>query len=317
MNLRWRTLFPLLLAAGQMALAEPASPMSQPPLPPLAKSLAEQFRELLAANPAERQRLLAGRTPEARVVITAKLKEFETLSSAEREVRLQVAQLQFYLSSLLRAEPEARTNLLSRVPAEDRPLLEERLKAWDALSPEARQDILDSEKSLSHFVRQESADPQQLSTALTKVPAPARPEIEAQFARWSALPAEERARKTANFQRFFDLSESERNRTLNRLPDTERRQMEVALARFAGLPAEQRDRYLRAFHRLATLSAEERAEFLGNAAKWQAMSADERKAWRNLVQNALRPPLPPPPLPLRRTGTSLVATNTPAQHLPN
>ena len=317
MKLCWRTLFPLLLAAGRLALAEPASPAPQPPLPPPAKSLAEQFRTLLAASPAERQRLLATRTPEARSVITAKLKEFEALPAAEREVRLQVAQLQFYLSPLLRAEPAARTNLLSRVPAEDRPLLEERLKAWDALTPEVQQDILDSEKSLSHFVRQESADPRQLSAVLTRVPAPARPEVEAQFARWSALPTEERARKTANFQRFFDLSESERSRTLNRLPDTERRQMEVALASFARLPAEQRDRYLRAFHRLATLSAEERAEFLGNAAKWQAMSADERKAWRNLVQHAIRPPLPPPPIPQRRTAPPLVGTNTPAAWLPN
>lgn len=315
MKLTWRSLLPLLLAAGQLALAESAPP----PLPPAVKSLAEQFRELLTASPAERQRLLATRTPEARAIITTKLKEFETLPPAEREVRLQVAQLQFYLSPLLRAAPALRTNLLSRTPAEDRPLLEERLKAWDALTPETRREILDSERSLSHFVRQESADPRQLTNTLANVPAPARPEVEAQFARWSALPPEERARKTANFQRFFGLSESERNRTLSRLPDEERRQMDQALARFAGLPPEQRDRCVRAFHKFAALSPDERSEFLSNAAKWQAMSTDERQAWRSLVLHAIRPPLPPPPVPvpLRRPGPALVATNSPAERLPN
>ena len=315
MKLSWRSLFPLLLATGRLVLAEPASP----PLPPAAKSLAEQFRELLSATPADRQRLLASRTPEARAIITTKLKEFETLPPAEREVRLQVAQLQFYLSPLLRSTPAARPNLLNRAPAEDRPLLEERLKAWDALAPETRREILDSESSLSHFVRQESADPRQLSAVLANVPAPARPEVEAQFARWSALPAEERARKTANFQRFFGLSENERNRTLSRLPDAERRLMDQALTRFAGLPPEQRDRCVRAFHKFAAFSPEERAEFLSNAAKWQAMAADERQAWRALVLHAIRPPLPPPPVPVpvRRPGAALVATNSPTGQLPN
>ncbi|HTH50239.1 MAG TPA: DUF3106 domain-containing protein [Candidatus Limnocylindria bacterium] len=315
MTLPWRSLLPLLLATGRLAVAEPATP----PLPPPAKSLVEQFRALLSAPQAERERMLAGRTPEARAIITTKLREFEVLPPAEREIRLQVAQLQFYLSPLLHAAPEARADLLSRAPAEDRPLLEERLKAWDALDPETRGEILDSERSLSHFVRQESAVPKPLSDVLASVPALARPEVEAQFARWSALPPEERARKTANFQRFFGLSENERNRTLSRLPEDERRQMARALARFASLPPELRERCVRAFHKFAALSAEERAEFLRNAAKWQAMSADERKAWQNLVQHAIQPPLPPPPVPvpLRRPNSAVAVTNLPPNRLPN
>jgi hypothetical protein len=147
------------------------------------------------------------------------------------------------------------------------------------------------EQSLSHFVRQESADPKQLSAVLTAVPALARPEVEAQFARWSALPTEERARKTANFQRFFDLSESERSRTLNRPPDLERRQMEVALARFAALLPNSATATGAPFTSWP-ICRRDSGEFLSNAAKWQAMTADERKAWRNLVQRAIRPPLP-------------------------
>lgn len=303
--LLWFSLTGFLLAVADPVL---------PPLPPPVKSLAEQFRELLAAPPAQRRTLLTGKSVAAQNIIMVKLREFESLPPDQRELRLQVAQLQFYLSPLLRAEINSRSNLLSHAPAADRPLLEDRLKAWDALPAETRREILDSERSLSYFVRQETADPAQLASVLDRVSPPARPEVEAQFARWRALPADERARKTANFQRFFDLSEREQTRTLSRLTDAERQPMERTLARFESLPPEQRERCVRAFRQLAAMSPNERADFLRDAARWQAMSADERAAWRRLVQHASRPPLPPPPVPgpLRRTPTALVATNRPA-----
>ena len=310
MKLRRPILLLLLLTTLRLALADPILP----PLPPPMKSLAEQFRELLAATPRQRQALLAGKSVPAQNLIMVKLREFETLPADQRELRLQVAQLQYYLSPLLHANGAARSNLLAHAPAEDLPLLEDRLKAWDALSVETRRDILESERSLSYFVRQETADPKQLATVLEHVSAPTRPEVEAQFARWRALPADERARKTANFQRFFDLSDAERTRTLSRLSDLDRGQMERTLSRFESLPPEQRERCVRAFRQLGAMSPDERTEFLRDAAKWQAMSADERAAWRRLVQHVARPPLPPPPLPvlLRRVPAALVATNTPA-----
>jgi Protein of unknown function (DUF3106) len=308
---RFRPILLLLcLTAFRPALADSVAP----PLPPPTKSPAEQFRELLAATPAERRALLTGKSVAAQNLILAKLREFEVLPADQRELRLAVAQLQFYLSPLLHADPGSRSNLLARTPAEDRPLLEDRLKAWDALPAETRRDILESERSLSYFVRQETADPKQLAALLEQVSPAARPELEAQFARWRALPADERARKTANFQRFFSLSDAERARTLGRLPEAERRQMDRTLSRLASLPPEQRDGCVRAFRRLAAMSPEERAEFLANASKWQAMSGEERAAWRQLVQRAANPPLPPPPIPvpLRRPAAALVATNAPA-----
>ena len=285
-----------------------------PPLPPTAKSPVNLFRELLMADPARRTELLAGRPPAARELIEAKLKEFESFGG-EVEVRLRVAQLQFFLSPLLRAQPDQRTALLQRAPAEDRELLEDRLKAWDSLAPELRHDILESERSLKYFIRQETADPKQLAAALERAPGPARAEIEAQFARWRALSPEERSRKTAQFQRFFGLSEAERERTLSRLPDAERRQMEHSLARFAVLPPEQREQCLRAFRKLSELSASEQAEFLSNTAKWQAMSPAERSAWRKLVQRVSGPPMPPPRLPISmpRGVDTAVATNSAAE----
>lgn len=312
MRLSWRALCLLLPALGGLLWAGPATP----PLPPVKRSPAEQFRELLAASPAQRRQILASRSAVASNLITAKLKEFEVLPPLQREVRLQLAQLQYYLSPLLHADALSRANQLAGVPAGDRPLIEERLRAWDALPAETQREISDSERSLSYFVRQESADPQQLAATLRQLPAPARPEVEAQFARWSALPPGERARKTANFQRFFGLNERERDQTLSRLPDLERRQMQLALSRFSSLPPAQRDRCVRAFHQLAALSPDERTEFLGNVAQWQTMTAGERSAWRALVQRAIQPPSPPPlppPLPptLRRPAAAVVMTNQP------
>ncbi len=282
-----------------------------PPLPPAARSPVDLFRELMTAAPARRAELLAGKSPTARALIEAKLKEFEALGG-EVEIRLRLAQLQFYLSPLLRSTPDQREALLQRAPTEDHDMLRERLKAWDSLSADTRREILESERSLQYFVRQESADTRQLQSALERAPAPSHPEIEAQFARWQVLSAEERGRKTAQFQRFFGLSESERLKTLGRLPDAERQQMERSLSRFAALPPEQREQCLRAFRRLSELSDAERAEFLSNAAKWQAMSGTERAAWRKVVQKVSGPPIPPPrlPVPIPRNAGAAVATNS-------
>ena len=305
-----RPLLSILLAARLVAASS-----APPPVPEPRQSPAVLFRQLLAATEPQRSELLASKPEPARALIVAKLKEFEALPPDQRELRLRVAQLQFYLSPLLRVPATVRSNRLERVPPEDRPLLEERLQAWDALPEGTRREILETERSLSYFVRQESADPKKLAALLEQVPAPARPEVEAQFARWSSLPADERARKAAHFSRFFDLSGPERDKTLSRLPDVERQQMERTLAKFSSLPPELRDRCVRAFRQFGALSPEERSEFLQSAAKWQAMPADQRAARRRLVQKVATPPLPPPPRPplvQPRDKAVVVATNSPA-----
>lgn len=312
MNPSWPRLLllpALLLAIEGGAQGLPRDSRPRPPLPTV-KAPAQVFRELLAASPDQRAVFLAARSEKSRELITAKLDEFAALSPEERELRLRVAQLQFFLSPLLQLEPAARTNLLANVPDDDRPLILERLKAWDALPAETRRDILESERSLSHFVRQPAADPRELAAVVTRAPAAARPEIEAQLRRWLDLTPAERARKTANFQRFFDLTEAERQRTLQQLSTTDRAQMEATLRAFESLPPEQRDRCVRAFRKFAGLSVTERAEFLRNAEKWQAMSAGERSAWRRLVDRAFNQPPLPPPLQLQGSRNLLVATNT-------
>lgn len=296
----------LVLLHLPASAAEPASGV--PPLP-APRSPVQTFRELLAAPTAQRHAYLARKSPAARELIETKLKEFEALSGPERELRLELAQLQFYLSPLLAADPANRAASLAAVPEELRTMIGERLRAWDALLPEARREILESEQSLSHFIRLETADPGRLAAVVAGASAAARPEVEAQLQRWLALSAEERARKTAGFQQFFNLTDREQARTLKRLDDTDRARMEATLASFEQLPPAQRQRCVEAFRQFASFTPERRAEFLRDAEKWQALSAAERAAWRRLVQRAAeQPPLPEPPWPVR---PALVTTNSP------
>lgn len=282
---------------------------SAPPLPVL-RSPVQTFRELLAAPAAQRTAYLAKKSGPARELIEAKLREFETLPPGERELRLQLAQLQFYLSPLLAAPTGERPQLLAAAPEDVRPMLEERLRSWDSLPADARREISESEKSLSHFVRLESADPGRLADVVRQAPAATRPEVEAQLRRWLALSTTERARMTAGFQGFFGLTERERERTLKQLSSTDREQMEATLAAFGQLPASQRQQCVEAFRKFSSLSPERRAEFLRDAAQWQSLSAAERASWRRVVQRAVEQPPMPGELPFRGRP-AMVATNAP------
>lgn len=268
------------------------------PQPPTRKAPTELFRELLATSPAERAAFLANRPPAARELIAAKLLEFEVLPPDQRELRLRVAELQFYLSPLLRSTNEARTRLLSGTPMEVRPLLMERLQAWDSLPEDRRQDVLDSEQSLSFFVRLQVTDPASLTNALRQVPAAQRAAVEAQWTRWQGLTPEQRIRKTDDFRHFFELRTGEQEKVLRMISSAERKQMERTLSQFNQLPPDQRDRAVRGFGRFMAMSDTERADFLLNAAKWQGMTPTEREAWRRVVERATNPlPLPIPPDP--------------------
>jgi hypothetical protein len=129
------------------------------------------------------------------------------------------------------------------------------------------------------------------------------PEVERLFKAWKARPERERHEALANFQRFFDLTAAERERTLRTLSEPERKQMEQTLASFAALPPEQRERCVRAFRRFAGMTPEERAGFLQSATVWEKMTPGEREAWRRLVKTLPAPP-PLPPLPGRPTVTA-------------
>ncbi len=295
------------LACG--CLASSLLGQSVPPLP-APRSPVQTFRELLAAPAARRAEYLARKPAPARELIAAKLSEFESLPAGERELRLQLAQLQFYLAPLLPLPAAERSTALAAVPDDVRPMIDERLRSWDVLPEDGRREILESERSLSHFVRLESADSGELADVVRRAPAASRPEVEAQLQRWLALSPDERARKTAGFHRFFGLTDRERERTLRQLSSTDRAQMEATLTVFERLPERQRQQCIEAFRKFSGLTPERRAEFLRDAEQWQSLSAAERSAWRRVVQRVgEQPPLPgDAPLPPR---PSLAVTNVP------
>src|SRR5438105_3925359 len=137
------------------AFAEPAtnqSPLTPatnavspaPPMPPLPKSRVAYFRELLAMSPAELEIALA-RTPEPnRKVLQAKLREYTALPPEEREASLRATELRWYLRPLMEKAPTNRTAQVASIPAEYRALVEERLKQWDAMSPETQKEVLEN-----------------------------------------------------------------------------------------------------------------------------------------------------------------------------
>jgi hypothetical protein len=289
--------------ARAQSKADRPAPSAAVTIPPLPKSPVEIFRELLAATPAEREQYLSTRSARSREIIEAKLREFGPLTPDQREIRLRVAQLQFHLSPLLRSPVAERAALLAQISEPERTLVEARLKAWDQLSSAAQADLLKNEKSLGWFIKLETVGPLDRMVLIGQMPPTAVPEVERQFKLWKARPERDRLEALANFQRFFDLTPAERERTLRTLSEPERRQMEQTLASFAAMPPEQRDRCVRAFRRFAGMTPVERAGFLQSATVWQKMTPNERDAWRRLVKT-LPPPPPLPPLPGRPAITA-------------
>jgi hypothetical protein len=296
----------LLALTFTLAAQGPVTARVPPPLPPLGRPPVELFRELLAATPEKRDELLRPKPPAARELIQRRLREHEALSPearAEAESQLRLAQFRYYLSPLLRVPASERGSKLDLAPAEDRALLEERLRVWDTLPPDARARLLESSETLHHFVQRSGAEPSRLTNALATAAPGARADIERQFAQWSALSETERAQRAAAFQDFFGLTETQRAKAIHRLPDAERVLIEKTLERFARLPEAERLRCIAGFDKLSSLPAAERDEFLRGASRWQAMTPEERALWRRIVLRPSPPPLPPVPTP------GIVSTN--------
>lgn len=271
------------------------------------KSPVELFRELLAMNFIDRLHALTNRSPEARKLILAKLREYETLKPSERELRLKVTELRWYLYPLLRAPASNRPALLTRVPDTDRKLVEDRLSQWDKLSPAAQKELLQNEAVIR---------------CLSDVPAgktaPAPPRLlEGRVQQWQALPEEQRQKLLTRFDQFFQLTPPEKNQVLRTLSAPEREEIQRTLAKFAHLTPSQRLQCIRSYQKFAGLSPAERQQFLRNAERWTLMTPEQRQKWRELVSvapmlpaaaNAV--PMPPrllvPPLPHHRPT---IATN--------
>jgi hypothetical protein len=246
--------------------------------PPPIPSPIEDFRQLLRANAEVREELLTGWPEPKRQILRRKCDLYDRLPDSERERRLRMLELRWYLQPLMTNRTD-RTAALNGVPPEFHKIVAERLRQWDSLPPTAQKQLIDNDMALQYFAR-----PQQTSRE--------RPQD---------MSARERRRLSHAFNTFFELPPAEQEKTLDSLSESERKEMEKTLEAFSKLPMDQRRVSIASFQRLAEMSPTERAEFFRNAERWQKMSPKEREQWRSIVKNL--PPVPPdsmlPPVPPR------------------
>ncbi len=284
-----------LLLTGLSPMAQPATPpapsvaavspadvnrLIPPTIAPV--SPVAMFRRLLDMTRRERESYLTNRPPAVREALRAKITEYLAMDPDARELRLRATELRWQLLPLLRLAPADRGARLALVPADLAPLVQSRLAEWDQLPADLQAEFLANDRTLHYFAQ----------VAISNH-APADPAAAAQHEQIAE-----------QFNRFFELTPGEKQRTLKTLSATERAQMEQTLQDFGRLPARQRVQCLQAFTQFAALSPAERAEFLKNADRWAQMSPGERQTWRDLVarvpswpplpQNLVPPPMPPP-----------------------
>jgi hypothetical protein len=278
-----------------VALAQPDAGVASRSAPQRARSPVERFRELLAADPAERAALLA-KDPATREKKMAKLQEYEALEPEERELRLQVTELRWYLWPLLDTPPASRAAALAAIPLEFRQLVSNRLQWWDMLAPPLQNELLENEATIWYVT--------DLACRLTNGPPPVPKEMSAeeaeQFQKWQDLGEEQRRRITVRFNQVFQLTDEDQQKTLRHLSEPEQRQIEKTLRTFENLTPELRQQCLASFETFNGLTPAGRQQFLKNAARWKLMTPSERQAWIDLVNRLSSQPPPPsdlPPLP--------------------
>jgi hypothetical protein len=267
-------------------------------------------------TPVERRDFIAERPPEAQKVILAKIHEYERLQPEQRDLRLKVTELRWYLLPLLSTPATNRTARLAGIPIDLRELIEARLSEWDKLEPRVQKELLDNESTVRfYFELAARTEKTQVVRDVSQVNG-----LESGLRRWQVLTDQQRQDVVRHFYQFFDLTSVEKTKILNTLSETERLQMEKTLRTFGNLTPMQRSECLRSFQKFVSLSPDERRQFLKSAERWERMTPSERQTWRNLVSNlANQPPLPGnlggPPAPSRPMSALPSPVTTPASSL--
>jgi hypothetical protein len=278
--------------------AAPARP------PRLGRSPVETFRKLLAMSPEERTGHVRMYPPGLHERMLAKLEEYQMLPEPYRELKLQVTELRWYLLPLLKVPVDQRASSLAPIPEPYRTWVADRLNQWDMMPPSLKDDMLEYESLLDRFV-----------SGNVEVPSPSLPTAgddealaeEQKMRRWQALPLAQRQQIYGSLKRYLELSEPERNRTLQALSEPERGETARALRPIEQWPRQEQEQYIAAFEQYVEMSADERQRFLRNAQRWQQMSPAERQAWRDLVKLINDTPPAPPDVPATEAAGDLRA----------
>jgi len=292
---------------------EPETLPEMPPVPLGSRSSITFFRELLVMNEAERALALGTYTPEQQARILAKVREYESLDPNERELRLRVTELCWYLRPLMTNPAADRAEQLAGIPEPNRSLLAKRLAEWDKLPAEVKRELLGLGPTLPYIAEIGGRSKLQRQQILNSMSPARRSKLEKGLLKWDSMSEAQRQRTLSRFNQFFKLSRAEKEKTLMTLSEPERQQIEKTLQTFGNLSEDQRAWCLRSFEKFASLSPDERQEFLESAERWKAMPPSEREAWRQLITIVPpplppRPPPPPPPLP-PPPDTQALATN--------
>jgi len=299
-------------APGTAANRPPQPPEGAPALPPEVTPI-DRFRALLRLPPGERESELAARTSSQREYLRARLEEFDQLAPRERELHLEALTLRHYLLPLLRADTTNRVTGLQAIPLVYRDLVRARLGVWDRLGADQQRAMLESESIFAGLAFVTTPDGLAAGErALDQLSVEKRRRLEADLARWQTLAPEERDRVTGQFKGFLTLTEREQQKALAGL-DADRREKAARLVeRLDRLTPEQQAKSIEAFARFSALPPADQDRFLRNAARWRAMSTEERSAWRRLFAQA---PPAPPGLP-RRTAAEVVPPPAPPRPPP-
>ena len=275
----------LLLALASARAAEPVADGERNPV--------AVFRTLLAMRTDARTTELAAKPARLREVLATRLREYDTFTPAEREARLRATELRYHLNPLLTIAPDARAARLAAVPENFRPLVEERLAAWDKLPAEIQREVLVNERLLQAMTRPAVVG------ALPPLPPGLVPKVPDNVAQWQGLDTRQREQLLDNFTHYFRLDDRAKTRVVAALPEPKRAETMRALDQLAQLTAAERTASLAALKKLGQMTPAEQSQFYANAEVWQKMPGSERAVWRKVVVEF--PPLPPgagaPPLP--------------------
>lgn len=279
-------LIALLLTTLLVGAAEPASTAGRSPV--------TAFRVLLAMRSDARATELAAKPARVREVLSTRLREYDALAPAEREARLRATELHYHLRPLLTTIPLTRPAQLAVVPESFRPLVEERLAAWDKLPAQIQREILTNERLLQAITRPN------VPNAFPPLPPGLEPRVPDNVAHWQTLDAQQREQLLDSFTYYFRLDDNAKTRVVAALPEPKRAAAERTLDQFAQLTTGERAACMTALRQLSQMTQAEQTRFYANAEQWQKMSETERAAWRRVVIEF--PPLPPgagpqPPLP--------------------
>ena len=243
-----------------------------PVLPnPVTTSPVEIFRRLIATNAVGREAFLAGKSPEARRVIEAKLREYEALEQGQREAKMRSLQLRWHTQRLMKMKPEDRPAQIAQIPAQDRAAVAERVNRFNILPPQIQREVVTNHVAMN-FIFQ---DPRQVAGADSR-----------------------NAQRMERLVEFVEWSPTDREKLLAKLTPTEHEQMQKTLSTFTNLSKEERGEAVEGFKRFAALSESERMAFLSTAERWRTMSDKDKAFWRGIVTALERarslPPMPPP-----------------------